>query len=203
MPGRFFRIPYRRYAGASIALALLAAGCGVIVSNDDVTHQYLPQEVSTAGGSGNQIQVDVRGNPFAVPDRVLSEAVVSSMIGRVPGRRVDFALEPQQVYTPRHWVVMLFDPPDGARARRLCQTAYEPAERPVNGVTDVKVLGAFCRRGFALSWATGRAKDVSGPESPRFDQLIAQMTKTLFPRINRNLEEDVCDRFPERCPEDD
>ena len=170
MPGRIFRIPYLRCAGASIVLALLVSGCNVIVSFDDVTHQYLPEEVSTAGGSGNQIQVDVRGNPFAVPDREFSEAVVSSMIGRVPGRRVDFAVDPQQEYTPRHWVIMLFDPPDGARGRHLCQTAYEPAETPRNGVTDVKVLGAFCRRGFALSWATGRASEVPGPDSVRVSE---------------------------------
>ena len=173
------------------------AGCAVtIVGRDEVTHQDRPWEVGAVGGGGNQLRVEVTGNPFDMADDEFANTVLGQIEGKVGWVNIDFSLNPTKEYVPKHRVVLLFSP-EGASPRLLCNTRIGHDATKATLPANVRVFGAFCRGGFALSYASGRVGDVEGPQSARLAALMAQMTMTLFPQFNRNLENTAFTQTPD------
>lgn len=180
---------------ASGAACLLLAACSnaVLIGIEDISQHYRPNEISLVGTRENQLRVIVAGNRFADSDALLAE-VVSSMTGRTQGLAVNFSANPEREYSGgrfRYNVRMVFDPLPGVSSIGLCRL------ESLDGISDpapdlssrLRVMGALCQGDLTLTRATGSVAPMQSPNDPAFDQLMVQMTMTLFPITNRNLEE--------------
>lgn len=167
------------------ALALLLAACEnpVIVSNVDISSNYLPEELRRYGGGGNALRVVVVGDPFGEGAVITAASAVAAMQGQNIGPPVLFALEPKQEAQPPSRVVLFFN------ARRLVggETLCDPRE-PITTQQGrdgaVRVSAAWCQSNYVLSRADARVEKADGPASEPFRALIGQLTVALFPPNN-------------------
>ena len=88
---------------------------------------------------------------------------------------------------------MAINPTDVRDTNKLCKLTETPTTtRSQDG--QVRILGAFCQGDYAASQATARGNGITSLDSPIFDDLVAGLTRTLFP--SRNPHDD---RRSRRC----
>lgn len=182
----------RMAAGA--ACLFLGACNAVLIGTEDVSQNYRRNEINLVGTRENQLRVNVAGNPFAVSDEAFVAEVVGSMTGRTQGLAINFSANPEREYSGgrfRHNVRMVFDPLPGVNSIGLCR--LESLDGVSNSSPDpssrLRVMGALCQGDLTLTRATGTVARMQNPSDPAFDQLMVQITMTLFPITNRSLEE--------------
>lgn len=174
---------YAPVIGAAAILALTACANGVTVSQTGISHGYSRSELSVVGTGGNELRVEVTGNPYGIPKQAFDETVVAGMQGKSPGAPVTFALEPQQEDTARHHrVVIVFDPATILSPSQLC-TASQPIATKAPGET-MTVMGAYCQSNYEFTHAAARAKMPPGANTPEFRNLVTQLTLAMFPITN-------------------
>lgn len=194
-------------AAAAFALSACGNAAGVTVSNIDISQQYRSTELGLFSGGDRELRVNVINNPFEeVPKETFDAEVVNHMQGQARGYPVDFSLDPAVEYQPerRIRVVMVFDPPRGVGTIGLCrQTDLETkAATPPEGANPdrLRVLGAYCKGDVTVTRATATTPRGTQLASTNIDGLMSQMTSTLFPTRNRNLEDDDgCSPFVPVC----
>lgn len=182
-----------RMAAGAACLFLGACSNAVLIGTEDVSQNYRRYEIGLVGTRENQLRLIVAGNRFADSDAFVAE-VVSSMTGRTPGLAVNFSANPEREYSGgrfRYNVRMVFDPLPGVSSMGLCRLESlddisDPAPDPSS---RLRVMGALCQGDLTLTRAVGTVAPMQSPSDPAFDQLMVQMTMTLFPITNRNLEE--------------
>lgn len=158
------------------ALLVLLAACDSRVVPSEVMPAY--SQAEAAYGLGNRdARVVIHGDPFGVPDAVLGKAVTDAMQNRVMGVVTDFTTTPDDSAHPDYRVTFVFNPVRALLSSSICAGGPFETKPPQ---PDIEVLGAFCRGG-ALTSATGWLDDVKGPDDPRFDTLMGDMTSALFP----------------------
>ncbi len=180
----------RRLAWPVIAAATLSAcDASTIISKVDHSHNYSPISLGRFHGGDNAMRVVGFGSPFGDPPAQVAAAVVAGMQGHNGGPRVTFSTVPAPPPRPRWRVVMAINPTEINDTIKLCKLSEAPADAPLTAPSvggKVRILAAFCQGDYAASQATGRATNVSGLDSPNFDSLLAQLTRTLFPSRNPN-----------------
>ena len=196
------RLPHVALLGAALLSACALAGIRV---RQDVAHQYLPSTLGRIGTGEHQLRVDIRQKPFAVSDAEFAAEVVDGMQGATNGIPVNFATAPENPYPRGNYrTVLLFNPPPGTSSLQICKSQLDQIAPPgplalVNGTPEIRLFGAYCQGDLALTRVSARAVDIDDPRSERFDQFMSQVSTSLFPPTNRNLEEDRCDRLPFLC----
>lgn len=169
-----------------VALTALTACTGVTVSRVDHANQYDPQQAAAAGGGDRQMQVVVLGNPFDTPRPELENAVIASMQSSAAPVPLNFAITPENPDPSRPYRVVLAFNAEGLRdPGRLCAATDGLATAAATGGT-LSVMAAFCATDAYLSHGIARASDVSGIDSKAFDDMIFQLTTSLFPGRNPN-----------------
>jgi hypothetical protein len=166
-------------SAALSAVALLLAGCGA------PTVYYRGVTTYAPGEYGGNVYLDVRGNPYKVPQEQLNTAVADAMSGGVWGTPVRFSPARDAASTSPYKVVMAFDPPWYASNERLCQQAQtvQPVA-PEAGAT--KVSAVLCRSDAPISYVyAGFASN--GPADPSFRSAIQQIELALLPSRNEHI----------------
>lgn len=179
----------RTAAIAAAALGLTACAGQVRTSFGDVTPFYDRSVVAHAASAG-AFPLVVHGNPFpSLPQRQSAEAVAREM--RLPGwfAQVPFSRAPVEG-APRgnYRLVLVFNPARPVSASEACG---DLAEVPVTSgpAAETALRAAFCTRGEPISDARARMA-AAGPGSPAFQQLLDQVSATLFPLRNRTRDDD-------------
>lgn len=167
-----------RLLTAATALAATSA-CGgnmVLISEPVYQQLYTVEDFQLAALNG-EIMTRVFGNPFAVPRDSFAGLVTGMMKGANLGREVIFTGTPAGRGSGYYHVALAFNPTPRTTADEIC--AGPPADPPVTG--PVTLLAAFCRSDGLKSTADGSAGNLSGPEDPRFRELVRGVTLALFP----------------------
>jgi hypothetical protein len=172
-------------AGALLAVA----GCAdaMQVGVPDIAHQYSPLELSAYGSGGNELRVEVHGDPFGAGPAATAAATVAAMQGNVFGTPVAFALAPVRERRPPSRVVVYFNPRQLVGAEGLCNPATPITTAPADG-GPLRVVAAWCQTNFSLTENSARANGIGGLDSPKFRALVGQLTTSLFPPRNPHIE---------------
>jgi hypothetical protein len=167
----------------SWALAAVLAGCGSVAVNDPIASPAYVQDEELYAARGGALRVEVAGDTFGLPPERFADLVVDTMRNRYY-RRGFFTREASRATDPRYRVVMMFNPYRGVSGHALCAAPqpYQPAPRAPGERTSL--LAAFCGGPDALSETNGWAV-VSGPDDPRFAELVMAVTNTVFPRVDQ------------------
>jgi len=169
-----------------LSLVILAGAASACTSTDVVLSPtsyyaaYTPTVLSYSATSGG-ILVEVVGNPFDAPKADLEQSITGAMAGSHFGPRVDFVTTPPEDFRSPYRIVMVFDSAQGYTQAKLC--AQTETIQPEAGET-VRAHAALCAADQPLTGVNGRVSDVTGPDDPKFGQLIAQMTTNLLPPSN-------------------
>jgi hypothetical protein len=165
---------------SGIALAL--AGCtGVpIVYHSHVT-TYYPGEYSYAG----DVFLDVKGNPYKVPQEEFNRTVADMLSGSVWGYPTRFVSARAPDSRSPYKVVWVFDPPWYASYDRMC-SGPETIQPVPSDTGATKVTAALCRSDYTVSYVyAGFAAQV--PEDPAFRDAMHQIELALLPAFNQHI----------------
>lgn len=135
---------------------------------------------------GRDTQVVVRGNPFALNQAEFDQLVTANMAAMPRGPRTNFTTAKSANADPDYEVVWLFNGPRTAQPEQLCRNPQGVAGQP-GPAEQLRVIAAFCRYDRVNSWVEGWVE--GGPQGvPRevVTTLVQQMTRELFPTVNRN-----------------
>jgi len=189
--------PDRHPPRASFAwsLAALAAAAGLLAAcsgapaleRGDYAAAYRITELHHAARNEG-VPVTVVGNPFGLSD----EAATADTAGRLRapgwGPQVDF--RPRVVGDGGYGLVLAFDPPRRTTPQQVCQVQFgRTLERAPDAEGGTRVVAAFCNGG-PLSSTRAGLTGVSAPDDPRYGELLAQLTLTLFPAVNPDMRDD-------------
>jgi hypothetical protein len=161
-----------------VAGALWLAGCAgaPTVYNARIYHDRW-QDFFYGGGTPEYRAV-VWGNPFDTPKAATEAVVIASIERAYNNARASFSTSPELVNPLVPYVSMVFNAnriSSGAPCGNL--DVLRPVPAPSG---NVRLLAALCRAGTTLTAAQGFVDGVSGPDDPRFRQLVYQIAIKLF-----------------------
>jgi hypothetical protein len=147
--------------------------------SDDYAHE----------ASVTPILVVVRGTAFGLDQRTLEQAVAANMQGADWGPHARFTTVRSSDVAKIFSFVMLVNGPRNATAAELCRDpAKAPAAVTAPPAGEVRLIGGLCRYDQDMAEVTGRIDGVSGPQDPRFRNLIVAATHELTtPQTNQRL----------------
>ena len=180
---------------AVAALTLTACDASTVISKVDVSSNFWPISLGRFYGGDNALRVVGYGSPFGDPPAQVAAAVVAGMQGHNGGPRVTFSTAPAPPPRPRWRVVMALNPTDVRDTMALCKLSETPTTtRSQDG--QLRILAAFCQGDYAATQATGRGRDITSLDSPNFDNLLAALTRELFPSRNPHDDRRRCRILP-------
>lgn len=132
---------------------------------------------------GKQMRLAVHGNPFDVPNETLGKQLSASMHGHNEGLPIDFTARPAPDAFQDTRIVVQFQPPASSIGRTACDGTGGLEKAPVTSrAGPVEALIAYCWQERELSSLRVRMGEVSSPDDPTFDLMIARATNLLLPR---------------------
>jgi len=146
---------------------------------------YDPTDIGHVGGS--QLLTQILGNPFGGPQQLFDTAVTNAMYGAHFGPPTHFTTTPVGNFKRIFAVRLVFDATYPVTVNTICSIPPESPQRMGPGDGTVRLSAAFCQSGDALTYLDAGGSGYSGPNDPRFVQLIKQVTMTLFPPQNPEL----------------
>jgi hypothetical protein len=176
-----------------LSLAFALAGCEgtPVVYNRHVT-TYYPGEYTYGG----DLFVDVKGNPYKVPQEQFNRTVAETLSGSIWGYPTHFvSTRPPESRSP-YRVVWVFDPPESASYYRMCEAPETIEPLPPSGEWT-KVTAALCRAEFTVSYVYA-GFSAAGPEDPAFRRAMGQIEVALLPAFNEHLRGNDSDFIPIR-----
>lgn len=164
-------------------LALAACDASTVITKVSIAHNFRPNELWPFYGGDNALRVVGYGSPFGDPPKRVADAVVAAMQGHSGGPRVTFSTAAAPPPKPRWRVVMALNPTELRDTEQLCKLTGTPTTARSQG-GRLRIMAAFCQGDWTATQATARGKDIYGLDSPNFDNLLAALTRTLFPARN-------------------
>ena len=177
---------------AASALGLAACQQTSVVTNELYDPLYSRSLVNFVA-TDRDMPVVVYGGPAGEAGPGLAARVADAMQGHDSGQVANFTAGPTENAYRDFRVVVAFNPSYAGAPTQLCAgpVLTEAAAQ------DLEVWGAFCTGGRFISLATASQAGVTGTDSPAFDDLMAALTRRLFPRENpdRPIDSNNCRRF--------
>lgn len=178
----------RNLAALPLAAGLLVACSGTpALERGDYAASYRVTELHHAARNDG-VPVTVVGNPFGLSD----EAATADAAGRLraPGGAPQVDFRPRVVGDGGYGVVLAFDPPRRTTPQQVCQVQFgQTLERVPDPEGGTRVVAAFCNGG-PLSSTRANFAGAGDPDDPRYGELLAQLTLTLFPQVNPEMRDD-------------
>jgi hypothetical protein len=145
--------------GSALLAVLLLGGCAgaPVIGTADTAPTYDRTLLQSASSGGNELRVDVEGDPFGAGAVATANATVSAMQGNMMG-------------IPRNM--------------RQSESLCAPGGPVAGGRSEdgkLRVVSAWCQTNFQMSSASGHVSDATGLDSAAFKDLVAQMTFAMFP----------------------
>ena len=174
--------------GLALGALVSLAGCGFATTQ--WTKDPLPlydQGTLTYAAGDLGLRTVIRGRPFGGSAESFESAVTDAMYGQHFGPAVDFKTVLEHEPADNYRAVLVFDAPPSVRNDRLCD---DLATLPrLDGSVGqeagaVSVVAAFCLNRTALTAVVGSTRAASA-EDPAFRALMGQLTRDLFPPVNR------------------
>lgn len=178
---------------AAVALGLAACarsdGIRTVSSLDD---RYDSDDYAHEA-SVKPILVVVRGTAFGLDQKALETTITNNMQGADWGPHAKFTTTPSADVAPIFSFVMLVNGPQNATAASLCRDPSKaPAVTQPPTAGEVHILGGLCRYDQNMSEVTARVDGVSGPQDPKFHNLIvAAMQELTTPMTTQRLMHDM------------
>lgn len=164
--------------GVTMAAGLLAAcGAGPSVYNARIYHDRWPDLFFTRGETYDAV---VWGNPFGGDPMPVRSAVVAAMTKAYNVASRGFVALPPEEKPSGPYVSVVFNA-ESERSGLPCANLEGLTPRAI-GEGNVHVQAALCRYGTPLTRASGQVMGVTGPDDPRFRQLLHMVAVDLFRR---------------------
>lgn len=162
---------------------LLSACQGTTSSRGDYAPGYRVSDLSLAARNDG-VPLTVTGNPLGMSNADATQAVIERF--RVPGwaPQVDFRTRTAQ--DGGYGVVLVFDPPMATTPQQACGVQFGRDLPHAPQGDRHRVVAAFCNGG-PVSSTRASFEPVSGPDDPRFRELLNQISLTLFPAYNPEM----------------
>ena len=168
---------------AIAAMSLAACAGGVNVSHKNVAHSYEAKALQAVATGDNELRTVIVGDPFGTPKDAFDKAVLASLQDRSVKPRLNLSTDPKREDARKHHLVLAFNPTNKSQADALCSGRVDSAKVADTG-GRLTVAGAYCVGDKFLTQAAARSDDVTGTESKKFQSLMAQLAKALFPAEN-------------------
>jgi len=163
----------------AVLVAAVLSGCAGAPS---VSHRQRSDDswnlASSLMGSSGPLLVEVRGNPFGVPEAQLADAVITEMKRAITwsgGAR--FTTDPAAAGSQDMRVVWMFNGGPGGKP----QCRGEGAGGGPESGGAVRINAVFCDDDYVISDVSGSVAATGGLADPVFAQLTRQVTLELFP----------------------
>lgn len=170
------RIVPKMFGVLGLAAALGACGSTPTVYNTRIYHDEWP--IFFSGSSQSEFLAIVWGNPFDA-DKAQTNAVVLDSVDQAFNRaEYSFSTNPPAVDPLVPYVSVLFNP--GSVASGLPCADLTQLQPTPSAAGEVRVHAALCRGGTPLTGARGYIEQVTGPNDPRFEDLMYQIAVELF-----------------------
>ena len=170
----------RRALSLFLALGLQACANTAVVHYSYYNSAYTPGHVDLAASIGHSLAV-IRDNPF--PQDPDNRGVVAAMQGRNMGPRMYFAQVERPDDRYGYKVILDFGGSRGG-ADECTRPATPAAKTPPQG--EIAVFASFCVGNVLLTDALGSISGATGPEDPRFQQMIGDIMVALTPPYDPN-----------------
>jgi hypothetical protein len=170
-------------ASAWASVAAVPVGAQAQTRHEQMWSSYDPTEINGAHG-GRKLPTLVAGNPFGAPQSAVVEAVAEAMSGGRPTDQVVAARAPMRV-------LMLFNATTRTGPRICDRSQPLPLADigPRGGAVDL--VATYCRGDAPQTQVWGSIDGVKGPDDPRFRDFIKQVTVSLFPPRNPDMQGDM------------
>lgn len=185
------RLSRRALAATGLALATLALGAAgpaaqAQTRNEQMWSSYDPTEINGARG-GRRLPTLILGNPFPGAPEAVVDAVAKAMKDGPAGDQAVAAKAPLRV-------LMLFNATT-LTGPRICDRSQPPPVADTGpGRGNVDLVATFCRGDAPQTQVVAHADGFRGADDPRFADFIKQVTLSLFPSRNPDMNGD---NFPD------
>jgi len=173
----------RKLACIAFCGALLlgaSAARAAIITHEEVHIQYTWEEFFGAA-DGKEFQVQIRGNPFVMPDQAFQQAVLAKLQKRSVGPRTTWTVKSETGVQPDQYRLVLVFGASNQLGQTLCGQLATLNPSPAKVAGGVQVAAAYCRGDQPMTEAYARAEAVN-PEDRSFDSLFSELMPILFPR---------------------
>ena len=173
-----------RLAAAAVAVLYILTGCksGGVTYNEYVSPSWQISEVS----GGNMTTV-IYGNPFNIPKSRFDAAVTSEMNGKNFGPKVRFTPAQSRDTGRGYRVVLLFGSQGAVSRSQACGDLSRFARGAPTGGGFIRLQAAYCIDEEARTTITGEVPDATGPDDPGFRNMVASVTRGLFPAFSPDM----------------
>lgn len=169
-----------RILAAVVIGAFACSAQAAVITHEEIHIQYTWEEFFGAA-DGKEFQVQIRGNPFAMPDQAFQQAVLAKLQKRSVGPRTTWTVKSETgVQADQYRLVMVFGA-SSQLGQTLCgrlATLNPPSAKVASGV---QVAAAYCRGDQPMTEAYART-DAANPDDKAFNSLISELMAVLFPR---------------------
>jgi len=169
-------------AGMALA-ALTGAGAEAQTRHEQMWSSYDPTEINSVHG-GRRLPTLVTGNPFSGPQENVVAAVARAMTGGQPFDQAMAARAPLRV-------LMMFNATTHTGDRICDRSQPLPVADTGPGTGSVDLVATYCRGDKPMTQVLARADGMQSADDPRFRDLIRQVTLSLFPFRNPDMQGDV------------
>ena len=164
----------------AIGLTTAATAPAAIITHEEVHIQYTWQEFFAAA-DGKEFLVQIRGNPFAMPQEAFERAVLSKLQARSVGPTTTWTSQPGETPPAKAYRLVLVFGAGSQLGSTLCADldSIKPPPTPAPG--SVNVAAAYCRSYQPMTEAYARTS-ASQSDDRAFESMISELMSVLFPR---------------------
>ena len=166
-----------------MALLFAVAACEdqVQVETPRAVHTDVRAVVTQARGEGNILLRIAGADSIGSPDAVMN-AVRNAMQGRPGAINPSYTLDPAGAGQDLSTVHVVLNGPKAMTGPDICRGEGAGS----NSDDETRAAFAFCQGERALSSIKGRAPKVTGPDDPKFVELLQSAARNLFPAPDRD-----------------
>ena len=182
--------PLRQTALCSMLLFVLA-GCGEpVISRVDEPSPSRFEAYYSGMAADKDLFVAVRGTPFGGTEKNFAPRVAASVQppAWLPRPAQIVPLTTTSRVEPPFRVVLLFGAPGNVGGAEACKhgNTVPVVNGPLPRGSVVTVQGAVCYNDEYVTEAVGEVTNVSGPDDPRFKEMIHELSASLMPPASDN-----------------
>lgn len=166
-----------------LAFLLLLAGCDDLVQVESVhsVHSDVRAIATQARGAGDILLIVDGADSIGSPQSV-QRAVRDALQGRPGSVNPSYTLEAEAAGQETSTVRVVLNGPKAMTGPDICRGEGAGA----NSDDQTRAALAFCQGERALSSIKGRAPKASGPDDPKFIELLQTAARELFPAPDRD-----------------
>lgn len=164
---------------AGLAMAAATASAAVI-THEEVHIRYTWEEFFAAA-DGKEFLVQIRGNPFAMPQEAFEKALLAKLQARSVGPKTTWTTTPGETPPAKAYRLVLVFGAGSQLGSTLCEELDSIKPPPTAVPGSVNVAAAYCRSYQPMTEAFART-DAGQPDDRAFERLVSELMAVLFPR---------------------